>query len=241
MLREVPGSGVEASDESGNILRFGRQEWLSALGCNIPASFGSESAGSVSYVARNDTLLGCLCFSDTERENAKESIAQLRALGVTHTAILTGDREAPSEAIRDRLGIDAVHARLLPQDKLEKLRALSEDATNVLAIGDGINDALILREADVGIAMGAMGSDVAIESADIALMNNNLLNIPFVMDLAQRTRAVIYQNLALSIGISVLMIALSAFGVISALAGSVLHNLGAFAVLLNSSRILREE
>lgn len=93
----------------------------------------------------------------------------------------------------------------------------------------------------MGIAMGAMGSDVAIESADIALMNNNLKNIPFVMDLARRTRKVIYQNLALSITISVVMIALSAFGVISALAGSVLHNVGAFAVLLNSSRILREE
>ena len=89
--------------------------------------------------------------------------------------------------------------------------------------------------------MGAMGSDVAIESADIALMNNNLQNIPFVMDLAKRTRKVIYQNLALSICISVTMIALSAFGVISALAGSLLHNVGAFAVLLNSSRILREE
>jgi len=93
----------------------------------------------------------------------------------------------------------------------------------------------------VGIAMGAMGSDLAIESADIALMNNDLMNIPFVIELACRTRRVIYQNLMLSIGISVTMIALSAFGVISALAGSILHNFGAFAVLLNSSRILREE
>jgi Cd2+/Zn2+-exporting ATPase/Cu+-exporting ATPase len=89
--------------------------------------------------------------------------------------------------------------------------------------------------------MGAMGSDLAIESADIALMNNNLENIPFVISLARKTRSTIYQNLALSIGISAGMIALSAFGVISALAGTVLHNLGAFAVLLNSSRILRIE
>ena len=93
----------------------------------------------------------------------------------------------------------------------------------------------------VVLFVGAMGSDLAIESADIALMNNNLMNIPFAVALARRTRKIIYQNLVLSVGISVTMIALSAFGVISALAGSVLHNLGAFAVLLNSSRILREE
>lgn len=240
-LREISGGGVEAEDQNGSVLRFGRQEWLVAEGCAIPDNFGSENAGSVSYVARDGALLGCLCFNDTERENAKESIDLLRKMGVERTVILTGDREAPAQSIRERLGIDEVYARLLPQDKLQKLQQLSNEQSNVLVIGDGINDALILREADVGIAMGAMGSDVAIESADIALMNNNLLNIPFVMDLARNTRAVIYQNLALSIGISILMIALSAFGVIDALAGSVLHNLGAFAVLLNSSRILREE
>jgi len=116
---------------------------------------------------------------------------------------------------------------------------LKEDG-NVLAVGDGINDALALKEAQVGIAMGAMGSDLAIQSADIALMNNNLSNIPFVIKLATSTRSIIYQNLALSILISVVMIALSAFGVISALAGSILHNLGAFVVLLNSSRILKK-
>lgn len=238
-VKEIPGGGIEAETPEG-MLRFGRKEWLEKLGISIEKSFPENADGSVSYVARGNSLLGCLCFNDTPRENAGESIRQLRQLGVQKTVMLTGDREEPAKKIQQALEIDQVYARLLPQDKLTKLKELSKGKHNVLAIGDGINDALILQEASVGIAMGATGSDVAIESADIALMNNNLMNIPFVVELSGRTRSVIYQNLALSIGISVTMIALSAFGVISALAGSVLHNLGAFVVLMNSSRILRD-
>ena len=239
-VHEVSGGGMESILPDGAILRFGRREWLEEVGCAGPAE-PEDVIGSVSYVALNNRILGCLCFNDTARENAEESITQLRQLGVEQTVMLTGDREEPAKLVKEKLGIDKLFARLLPKDKLEKLKTITEENHRVLVVGDGINDALILREADVGIAMGAMGSDLAIESADIALMNNNLMNIPFAVDLARRTRKVIYQNLVLSIGISVVMIALSAFGVISALAGSILHNFGAFAVLLNSSRILREE
>ncbi len=239
-VHEVSGGGMESTLPDGTVLRFGRRQWLEELGCAGPEE-PAGLAGSVSYVAEQEKLIGCLCFNDTARENAGESIEKLRALGVQQTVMLTGDREEPAEQIRQSLGIDTLHARLLPEDKLKRLQTITEENHRVLVVGDGINDALILRQADVGIAMGAMGSDLAIESADIALMNNNLLNIPFAVDLARRTRKVIYQNLVLSVGISVTMIALSAFGVISAIAGSILHNCGAFAVLLNSSRILREE
>jgi len=239
-IHEVSGGGMECTAEEG-VLRFGRMEWLRGCGVEIPEDFAGDAAGSISFVAVDEQLMGCLCFNDTVRDNAAAAVETLRKLGVQKTVILTGDREAPAQRIREKLGIDEVYARLLPQDKMDKLRAISEGEHSVLAVGDGINDALALREADVGIAMGAMGSDLAIESADIALMNNNLDNIPFAISLARRTRSTIYQNLALSIGISVTMIALSAFGVINALAGSILHNLGAFAVLLNSSRILRTE
>ena len=240
-VHEIPGGGMQAQLANGKILRFGRKEWLQTLGCQIPEDFPADAAGSVSYVTEDETLLGCLCFGDTERECAAQVVAQLKELGVRETVILTGDREAPAVRMGKKLGIDKIFARLLPQDKLDKLRELSAGEHNVLAIGDGINDALALREADVGIAMGAMGSDVAIESADIALMNNNLTHIPFIIELSRKTRRIIYQNMALSITISVCMIALSAFGVISALAGTMLHNLGAFVVLLNSSRILKNK
>ncbi|MBP3395948.1 MAG: cation-translocating P-type ATPase [Clostridia bacterium] len=240
-LREISGGGVEGEAADGHIYRFGRREWLLELGCAIPEGLDEGAAGSVSFVSCDDTLLGYLAFNDTVRENAAECVDALRELGAEHTVMLTGDREAPARAICDKVGIDEVYARLLPEDKLSRLRELSAEEHNVLAVGDGINDALALREATVGIAMGAMGSDLAIESADIALMNNNLMNIPFVIDLARQTRRIIYQNLVLSIGISAGMIALSSFGVITALAGSVLHNLGAFVVLYNSSRILRRK
>ena len=240
-INEIPGGGMESHLPDGSTLRFGRREWIVESGCPIDENFPENAVGSVSYVARDGQLLGCLCFDDTIREDAAEVVSALREQGVRETVMLTGDREEPAQAIREKLGIDRVFSRLLPQDKLDRLRELSEGEHNVLAIGDGINDALALKEADVGVAMGAMGSDLAIESADIALMNNNLRNIPFVIDLARKTRKVIYQNLVLSVCISLVMLALSAFGVISALAGSVLHNCGAFAVLLNSSRILRDE
>ncbi len=237
-IREISGMGVEGiSPDKSVTVRFGKREWIAGY-CTVPDDDIAHSGGSVSFVEVNGRYFGCLCFDDTVRENAAESIAALRSVGISETVMLTGDRQAPARAICDAVGIDTLHAELLPEDKYRYMRELRRDH-RVLAVGDGINDALALREADIGVAMGAMGSDLAIQSADIALMNNNLENIPFAIRLAGRTRRIIYQNLALSIGISACMIGLSAFGVISALAGSILHNCGAFAVLINSSRILK--
>lgn len=238
-VSEIPGRGMEGRSPDGtHTIRFGNREWMIECGHDPAGLPETNLAGPASYVLRDGAFLGILCFNDTMRQGAAESVAELRALGVAQSVMLTGDRAAAAEAIREQTGVDYLHAQLLPEAKLEILRSLKGEG-RVLAVGDGINDALALREADVGIAMGAMGSDTAIQSADIALMNNNLKNIPFVMLLARRTRSMIYQNLALSIGISATMIAFSAFGIVTALVGSVLHNLGAFAVLLNSSRLLK--
>ena len=238
-VTELSGKGMEGvSSDGAHNVKFGNLDWIVSLGIEVPEETGI--IGSVSYVVYDTKLLGYLCFNDTARKEAKEGIDTLKSMGIEKTVMLTGDRREAAEKICEEIGIDTLEAQLLPEDKLSSLKTLKED-NFVLAVGDGINDALALKEAHVGIAMGAMGSDLAIQSADIALMNNNLLNIPFAIRLAKQTKKIIYQNLALSIGISALMIGLSAFGVISALAGSILHNVGAFAVLINSSRILKSK
>ena len=238
-VREISGKGV-IGELDGTAIAFGRREWFEEMGIGIPADLVPDVPGTVSYVGKNGILLGALVFCDTVRPEAKDGLRELTDMGITRSVMLTGDRESSALPICDTIGVSELHAGLLPEDKLTHLKKIREDSC-VLAVGDGINDALALREADVGIAMGAMGSDLAIKSADIALMNNNLLNIPFVLRLSRRTRRIVYQNLALSIGISAIMISLSAFGVITALAGAILHNVGAFAVLINSSRLLRTE
>ncbi|MBP5269621.1 MAG: cation-translocating P-type ATPase [Clostridia bacterium] len=240
-ISESPGRGISAKGPDGETVRFGRSEWIEAeTGISIPEEIKKAAVGSVSAVASGKRLLGVCVFSDRPREGAAEAVSELLGLGIRRTVMLTGDREAPAERVREATGVGEVYWGLLPEDKLEKLRKLKEDGC-VIAVGDGINDSLALREADVGIAMGAMGSDLAIQSADIALMNNNLSLIPFTLRLASKTRRIIYQNLALSFSVSAVMIALSAFGVISPLLGAFLHNIGAFSVLINSSRIIGKE
>ena len=237
-VRELSGKGLEVMAEDGSTVRFGSEKWLTSLGIEIPESISSQCIGSVSYVTKNDKLLGALCFNDVARPEAKGAIAYLRKMGIKRFVMLTGDRSEVAQRICTETGVDEYNAQLLPEDKLSSIKELKKEHC-VLAIGDGINDALALKESHVGVAMGAIGSDLAIQSADIALMNDNLANIPMMLILAKKTKQIIYQNIALSLGISFLMIVLSSMGFISALAGSLLHNVGAFVVILNSSRILK--
>ena len=240
-VSEVSGAGLvgKSEDELTTVL-FGNMKLMQDNFISIPDDFIDDLAGTVSFICVNKKFLGYICFNDTPREEAKQSISELKKLGTQKVVVLTGDTQESANAICENMGIDEVNAQLMPIDKLNTIKQIKKDYT-VLAVGDGINDALALKDADVGIAMGAMGSDLAIQSADIALMNNNLENIPFAVKLANQTKNVIYQNLTLSCLISLTMIVLSAVGAISVLAGSILHNLGAFTVLLNSSRILKTE
>ncbi len=239
-VRESVGKGM-----SGKLgerkLSFGSLSWMEEEGMTFPEGMEDDEElrlGPVNYLSLDGAVVGRIFFEDSLRPEAGEAISALKRDGIEKTVVLTGDKRASAEKISESAGIDETYAGLMPTDKLEKVRLFKEDG-GVIVVGDGINDALALREADVGIAMGAMGSDTAIMSADIALMNNNLENIPFVISVAKRTRRLMYQNIALAFSVSFVMIVLSAFGVVSALSGAFLHNIGAFIVLINSARLLK--
>jgi len=237
-VREQAGKGIIGTRSSEEIL-FGSRGWLVELGYSLDEPEMENHGGPVNWIVRNGKVLGCLFFDDSIRPEAPAAIASLRQLGVERSVLLTGDRAQAARMIREQAGMDEEYHQLLPEEKLDRVRALRRESS-VLAVGDGINDALALAEADVGIAMGAMGSDVAIQSADIALMNNDLENIPYVIALARMTKSIMYQNIAIAFAVSLFMMLLSAVGLIPALAGAFLHNIGAFIVLINSSRILRQ-
>ncbi len=241
-IKESVGKGVSGVFE-GRKIAFGSHSWMEEEGMRFPERMTDDEegrTGPVNYLSVDGEVLGRIFFEDCLRPEAAESIRTLKEDGIEKTVVLTGDKRASAEKISRSAGIDETHAGLMPTDKLEKVRTYKENG-GVIVVGDGINDALALREADVGIAMGAMGSDTAIMSADIALMNNNLGNIPFVISVAKKTRRLMYQNIALAFSVSFVMIVLSAFGVVSALTGAFLHNIGAFIVLINSARLLKSE
>ena len=237
-VRETAGKGLTGT-RGGEEILFGSRHWIESLGYQPEDPHMDTGGGPANWVVYNWRVLGCLMFDDSVRPEAEEVVSRLHEDGMEQTVLLTGDREFAARKVQRQTGIDQVYFHLLPEEKLEHVKRLRQDA-HVLAVGDGINDALALAEADVGIAMGAMGSDVAIQSADIALMNNDLNNIPFVMSLARSTKSIMYQNIGIAFSVSLIMMILAAVGVIPALAGAFLHNIGAFVILINSSRILRD-
>ena len=237
-VRETAGKGLTGT-RGGEEILFGSRHWIESLGYQPEDPHMDTGGGPANWVVYNGRVLGCLMFDDSVRPEAEEVVSRLHEDGMEQTVLLTGDREFAARKVQRQTGIDQVYFHLLPEEKLEHVKRLRQDA-HVLAVGDGINDALALAEADVGIAMGAMGSDVAIQSADIALMNNDLNNIPFVMSLARSTKSIMYQNIGIAFSVSLIMMILAAVGVIPTLAGAFLHNIGAFVILINSSRILRD-
>ena len=237
-VRETAGKGLTGT-RGGEEILFGSRHWIESLGYQPEDPHMDTGGGPANWVVYNGRVLGCLMCDDSVRPEAEEVVSRLHEDGMEQTVLLTGDREFAARKVQRQTGIDQVYFHLLPEEKLEHVKRLRQDA-HVLAVGDGINDALALAEADVGIAMGAMGSDVAIQSADIALMNNDLNNIPFVMSLARSTKSIMYQNIGIAFSVSLIMMILAAVGVIPALVGAFLHNIGAFVILINSSRILRD-
>ena len=215
-VREISGQGVEAVVDGRNVL-VGNGKLMAAHDIAFTAT---DVPGTVLYVAADGTYLGAIVIADTVKPGAVRAIADLRAAGVKKTVMLTGDRAPVAQAVAATLGIDEVHAELLPQDKVAEVEALlaqTERDTHgkgkLAFVGDGINDAPVLTRADIGIAMGAMGSDAAIEAADIVLMNDNPADIARAIHLARRTMGIVWQNIVFALGIKFAVLVLAAFGI----------------------------
>jgi len=236
-ITEIVGNGVKGVKGSDEVI-VGNSRYIVSLGYNLPEDITVE--GTLSWVVKNGDVMGAIVFRDVLRSDANETIEKLRAVGVDTIAVLTGDNKAEAERVMSEANIDIMHAELLPEQKLEKVKEAQKNHL-VAVVGDGINDSLALSEADVGIAMGAMGSDTAIQSADISLMNNSLDNLPFVIELSRKTKATIYQNIIIAFSISFIMMVLAATGLVTPIVGAFLHNIGAFIILINSGKITKKK
>lgn len=230
-FREIPGVGIEI-DQDAVPYRLGRADWI-APGLDLP-----QHHGPLVGVEQEGVFLGWICLQDRIRPEAPSAIAELRRLGIGRIVLLTGDRDSVAQAVGRALAVDAICSEALPQDKLARVAAETAAGHRVLVVGDGLNDALALANASVGIAFSERGAEVALLSADIAVLSNDLCRIPAAVELARRTRSIIRQNVALALGTTGVMLAVSAGGLLPPVWGAVWHHLGTALVLLNSSRLL---
>lgn len=248
-FRAIPGQGVEGKVH-GHTLWIGNERLFEERGMPIPNSLLQqartleEEGQTVMFIYRDGHnnpqagFLGLLAVADTLREDAIEMIHLLKQAGIARVVMLTGDNPRVAAKIAARAGVDEFHANLMPQDKVNGLRTLRQKYGPVAMVGDGVNDAPSLATADIGIAMGGAGTDVAIETADVVLMSDDLRKIPFVIGLARRARKVVYQNLTFSLAVIVILVA-SAFGFNLPLPlGVIGHEGSTVIVVLNGLRLL---
>ncbi len=207
---EESGHGVKATVD-GHAVLVGNYKLMSAHGISCP---DCELTGTILHVAIDGSYAGHIVIADTVKDDAAQAIADLHAAGVERCIMLTGDREEVARSVASNLGLDEYHAQLLPGDKVEQVERILDSARGNLAfVGDGINDAPVLTRADVGIAMGAMGSDAAIEAADIVLMDDKPSNIARAIQVARKTMRIVHQNIVFAIGVKLLILALAAVGI----------------------------
>ena len=207
---EESGHGVKATVD-GHAVLVGNDKLMSAHGISCP---DCELTGTILHVAIDGAYAGHIVIADTVKDDAAQAIADLHAAGVERCIMLTGDRKEVARSVASDLGLDEYHAQLLPGDKVEQVERILDSARGNLAfVGDGINDAPVLTRADVGIAMGAMGSDAAIEAADIVLMDDKPSNIARAIRVARKTMRIVHQNIVFAIGVKLLILALAAVGI----------------------------
>jgi len=238
-IEEVAGRGMKATVD-GRAVMVGRQSWLQEQGVDISAADLSEAEGlSLLFVATDGQYIGWLGMADEPRESAAKAIADLGELGVKRRVMITGDRQSPAKRVAEAVGITDYTAEALPGDKLTLVEDLKRAGHTVAVLGDGVNDGPALAAGHVSIAMGAAGSDVAVNSARIALMNNNLDRLPFLVTLSKRTVSVIRQNLIGTVVYILFMLALLAAGVLTPMWAAIGHGISSIIVIFNSARLVR--
>ena len=238
-FKEVHGKGVNAVID-GVAVAVGRSAWLEQQELVLPEDFNADDTEglSVVFVARDNQIIGWIGLSDKIRKEASQALADLRNLGIRHVAMVTGDRESVAEKVANTLDIDEFRSECLPEAKVEYVENAKKSYPTAV-VGDGVNDAPALAEGDLGIAMGAIGSDVAINSASIALMTNDLRRIPMLINLSQKSRMVIYQNLCIGILFVFGGMVLLVFDKMTPVGAAILYTLSTLVVIFNSARLVR--
>lgn len=241
-FRMIPGRGVEALVEGKRILA-GNRELLEENRISIPSSMLAgagrhlKKGSTVIFAALDGRAAGYLALADTIRPESKDMIKRLSAQEV-RPVLLTGDHENAARTIAEQLSVAEVHANCLPEDKLLWIEGQQKRGSRVCMIGDGVNDAPALKKADVGIAMGKVGSDIAVDAADIALVDDEVKELPHLLALSKRMMTTIKCNLSFSMGLNFLAIALAITGILNPVVGALVHNAGSVLVIINSALLL---
>jgi len=239
----IRGKGVVAS-YNGQTVIIGSRELLKEKGIDVPRPVAEymhqeEMAGKTAIlIAHDGVVCGVICVSDVLRESTIRAIEELKGKGIK-LVMLTGDNPRTAQAIAGQVGIHEIVAGMLPEEKVDEVKALVKQGRKVVMVGDGINDAPALAQASVGIAMGAAGTDVAMEAADVALMTDDLTKVPEAISIGRRTFNVIKQNIASSIIFNVVGVTLASMGLLNPMMAAVAHALPDFILFLNSSRLIR--
>jgi Cd2+/Zn2+-exporting ATPase len=240
---ETAGRGVKASINGQTVL-VGRAQWLQDNGVKedfLKSVDLNETEGwSLIFIARAGKCVGWVGLQDKTRAEAKESLSELKLNGVRRIAMISGDRQAVALRVANEIGCEEARGECLPQNKVEYVRAMKAKGYRVAVVGDGVNDAPALAAGDIGIAMGAAGSEVAIHSATIALMNNDLRRLPFLIQLSRSTRSVINQNFLFGVVFIISGMTLSALGKVPPVLAAAMHTVSSLIVVFNSARLVRK-